>query len=148
MNMKKSLVKFIVIFVIIIASIGYSVSFAIIPSTDIATTDDSSGGNNPPTSTTKYYSNSWSHKTVNGVKYHYRALSTTKTSHTSSDEAACSGGTATCVDEAECSTCGSSYGGVDSDNHNWPSSWTAKSNRNAALSFVFKWLWRNTNTKL
>ena len=31
----------------------------------------------------------------------------------------CSGGTATCITKATCSTCGNKYGSLASDNHNW-----------------------------
>ena len=36
----------------------------------------------------------------------------------------CSGGTATCTEPAECSTCGGKYGNTDPNNHTGPESWT------------------------
>ena len=38
---------------------------------------------------------------------------------------ACSGGTATCVEKAECELCGGKYGEVSTTNHDWATAWTS-----------------------
>lgn len=61
--------------------------------------------------------------TDSGKEYHYNECEygcTTKLNKTE-----CSGGTATCVSKATCTTCGKAYGSEDTVNgHNWASSWS------------------------
>ena len=45
------------------------------------------------------------------------------------DEAACSGGTATCMKKAECAVCGGEYGEVDPDKHDPAAEWTQENGK-------------------
>ena len=45
------------------------------------------------------------------------------------DEAACSGGTATCMKKAECAVCGGEYGTVNAENHDPAAEWTQENGK-------------------
>lgn len=58
---------------------------------------------------------------VSDGTYHWKVC--TRDSSHLSEKVACSGGAATCIAQATCSTCGNAYGSINSSAHQWEADW-------------------------